>query len=204
MTIPTPRRSQHRHKRAVLAAALGALVALSGCGWGGSPDDDDAPAPQQTLDGTLKDVGPFQMLIPGEETGWSVLPTLAGVTEVQVGQCDEGTPCPSFSVIVGAALPPEFDGTEAWLTEESLCPGGSGFKAVNAVSEQVSEASIGGKDATLTQFALQCEDADGEARDMGAVQRQWYATSTPVGKLLVVDRWAIDTVNTRLTEAVWP
>lgn len=203
MTIPTTRRSQHRLKPAVLAAALSALVALGGCGWGGSPDDA-GPAPEQTIDGTLMDVGPFQMKIPDAETGWSVLPTLGGVTDVLVADCEEGQPCPHFNVVVGAALPPEFDGSEAWLSEDSLCPGGSGFKAVNPTSEEVSDASIGGKDATVTRFALECEDPEGEVHAMGVVQRQWYAPSTPVGKVLVVDRWAIHTLDDRLTEAVWP
>lgn len=210
MTHPTSGWNKASRVRSLVAVALGALVALSGCSWGDGPGDAGSQPPE----GVITQVGPLKMLIPeGEEptdgstvrpNSWFVQPTVDGVTTVHITLCEEGRPCPQFDVIEATTLPDGFDGNTAWLPEGSTCPGNGGFLARNPQAIQVSERELGDKEGVFSRFSLECVDGEGNVQDITVEQRQWFIAQTASGPVVVVDRWSTYTLDERLIHAEWP
>ncbi len=181
---------------AIVAAT--AVLALAACAEIPVPDPSGP-----TEDGVLAQVGPVTMRLPAPRDGrpgWQVQPTLRGVTNVNVTVCSDGVPCPSFSVVVGAALPDLFSAEDAWLPEGTLCPGTG--TASTAEYVDTTHVIVGGKPAKLAVFDVTCVDEAGES--VNAVQqRQWFVPGTPVGDVVFVDLWSVDELPVRLEGAQW-
>ena len=210
--------SSRLSRTAAVAAAPLVLLSgflLAGCVAGSSPDDassetlapdgpteaadaTDAPAEAEAGTDVRVVVGPLLLGVPDY---WSVGETTDGVTSVSVKGCPDGTSCPTFTVLHGGAIAADVDPAQAYTRDDAACPGG--FDPQTADEEpRVTEIVLDGVEGTLTQFQVECVDADG-AVQVTVPQLQWHLPQAPGGDVLVVDRWSFDGLSTRIAGAGW-
>lgn len=209
-----PLRPRARRRALALATAAAGLLALSGCSFvagddGASASQADPPAGSAapTSDDAAEiatdaplGVGPFMVPAPSY---WVAGDTASdGVAHVAAGGCQKGAPCPGFDVLVGDLATTAADAQDGWLPDGATCPGAEKARArLSGEEPQTVAATIAGLPGTRSVVQLECVK-DGTVVSTAA-QTQWTVRDSPVGTVVVVDRWAFEGLDARLAAATW-
>lgn len=196
-----------RVARTARAAVPAALVTLAAAACTGGLPGGTGPAQEAAHAGgdhhaahatSAIAVGPLSV---NAADYWSVLQPSDGVTVVRAGGCPEDASCPSFEVLSGEAAA-GVDPAQAYLPEGATCPGPDAPTPQGAIEVSREPVEIDGSTGELTRYRLSCVDASGTEM-FSAEQLQWYVPESPAGAVVVVDRWAFEGLESRLTAATW-